>query len=190
MKQKLGEMTPLGFGAYRDRKDRVIIREKKTNMGYIVDKKLEKQYGYLQNRFLISGIVLTLVGYYFSWTAAVLLAGGMLAVLEFYYRRFFLTKLTVINGIRFPADLTFYDRFMEKELKTDLILAFGLLILVAFSFLNLFLSDDGFHFNVQLNNLNGILMLLFTIAICVLGLYVFWQCVRAIVTKIKEKKNA
>lgn len=187
MKQNLGELKPVSFTTYQDSHGRTIVPDRKRHIAYILeDRKQQGAYNLYANRYVLAAVVAILAGYYWSWIWGPILGVAVAAALEYMYRQRFLPSLQSVSGVDFPARMTFYSVAQSNETSRNVIiivLGFSLAVLLM---VNLFMTVDDWDAVFAFQDVNNLLMLVFSVAMALGACYLSVQTLRAQLARPKQ----
>ncbi|MBQ6559304.1 MAG: hypothetical protein IJL85_00565 [Erysipelotrichaceae bacterium] len=183
MKSKIDGLKPMGGGVYEDSKDRMYVGDKKKKILYAVDRNSQKKLYLYQQRYSIPLIILVMVGFYFSWYAAVPLALLALAIFEYLYRRF-LNTLTAYENIDIPKNLSLRDKQETTETRKLILVVCLSLLLGVLLIVNLLQTVTDW--STAFSDTNTILLILVTI---VMDAYIIYFLFNGLSVLLERKKS-
>lgn len=99
MKKDISNVS--GHNIYLDRYGDKVYYNTFDKNGYIVSKQMEQKFRLLYYRYSVICIVIILLGdYFYTWQNTLLVGIGVTALVEIYFRLFFLKKLKVIKNFK------------------------------------------------------------------------------------------
>lgn len=99
MKKDISNVS--GHNIYLDRYGDKVYYNTFDKNGYIVSKQMEQKFRLLYYRYSVICIVIILLGdYFYTWQNTLLVGIGVAALVEIYFRLFFLKKLKVIKNFK------------------------------------------------------------------------------------------
>ncbi|MBQ4252496.1 MAG: hypothetical protein II704_05560 [Erysipelotrichaceae bacterium] len=187
MKQKLSELTPEGFGIYRDKKGRTIIGSPRQKKAWIVDRDSERIFMLLQNRHIIALLIFSLLGFNFTkWTAAVIVSAIVLAASEIYYRLVFLKNLDCVENVDLPKSGSMYTRGLQLTPKRNFLMAAACLLLAVLMLANMIFNAGGLSEAFKFTDINRAVMTIASLGISYFCIYAAISLVRAGLTLMKK----
>lgn len=172
MKAKIEELKPQGNGVYEDKKGRSYIADRKNRALYLIDKDSRKQLSFYQSRHLVPVILIIMVGFYFNWYLALILAVLSYVILEILYRKLYLPRMTRYDDVDIPAEPTLKDNL--SDFPTGRLVLIAVLSVVMMLMLMVNTAVTVRSFETLLNNPAALIMSAVSLALCTFAVRLIW----------------